>query len=83
MKHTSDYEQSLQDTLDAMTYIKHHSRLKGWATQEGTDKYYRMSQYGEVEGLDVHHENFRGLLHNEMLKLSSIGIGTYIGDTTD
>jgi len=66
-----------------MTFIKHNSRLKGWATQAGTDKYYRMSQYGEVEGLDVHHENFRGLFHNEMLKLSTIGIGTYMGDTSD
>lgn len=42
-----------------------------------------MSQYGEVDGLEVHHENFRGLFHNELLKLSSIGIGTYMGDPDD
>ena len=42
-----------------------------------------MSQYGEVEGLDVHHDNFKSLFHQEMLRLSSIGIGTYMGDPDD
>jgi len=42
-----------------------------------------MSQYGEVDGLEVHHENFKSPMHNEMLKLSSIGIGTYVGEPTD
>ena len=42
-----------------------------------------MSQYGEVENLDVHHENFKSLFQNEMLKITSVGIGTYMGDPDD
>lgn len=76
------YEEANDDTLKAMYYLD-NAALKGWATPEGTDKYYRMSQYGEVEGLDVHHENFNGLFHNELLKLSSLGIGTYMGEPDD
>lgn len=43
LKNVSIYEESNEDTLKAMYYLKHHEPLKGWATQEGTDKYYRMS----------------------------------------
>ena len=42
-----------------------------------------MSQYGEVESLDVHHENFNSFFHKEDLKVSSLGIGTYMGDPDD
>ena len=42
-----------------------------------------MSQYGEVSNLDVHHENFKSPLHRSDLKLSSIGLGTYVGDPDD
>lgn len=76
------YEEANEDTLKAMYYLD-NAALKGWATPEGTDKYYRMSQYGEVEGLVVHHENFNGLFHDELLKLSSVGIGTYTGEPDD
>lgn len=79
----SIYEESVEDTLQAMTYLKLNEPLKGWATPAGTDKYYRMSQYGEVEGLEVHHENFKSLFHNEMLKISSVGLGSYMGDPDD
>jgi hypothetical protein len=33
--------------------------------------------------MDVNHENFKSLFHNPMLKISSIGIGTYMGDPDD
>lgn len=43
-----------------------------------------MSQYNESgTNLDVNHENFRSLFHNERLRLSSIGIGTYVGEPDD
>ena len=83
LKNVSVYEESNEDTLKTMYYLNHSQPLKGYATQEGTDKYYRMSQYGEAEGLDVHHENFKYLFHNEMLKISSVGIGTYMGNPDD
>ena len=31
----------------------------------------------------MHHENFKTLMHNENLLLSSVGIGTYVGDPDD
>ena len=82
MKNVGVYEEQNEDTLKAMYYLD-NMPLKGWATAEGTDKYYRMSQYGEVESLDVHHENFNSFFHNEDLKVSSIGIGSYMGDPDD
>lgn len=66
-----------------MYYLNTSQPLRGFATQEGTEKYYRMSQYGEADNLDVHHDNFKSLFHNEQLKITSIGIGTYMGDPTD
>jgi aryl-alcohol dehydrogenase-like predicted oxidoreductase len=42
-----------------------------------------MSQYAEVDNLNVHIDNFRSLFHNELIRLTSIGIGTYIGDPDD
>lgn len=57
--------------------------MTGYATKEGTEKYYRMSQYAEVDNLNVHVDNFRSLFHNELIRLTSIGIGTYIGDPDD
>ena len=65
-------------------YVLDQSRvLPGYATVEGSQKYYNMSQYGEVDNLDVHHDNFKTLMHNEQLKISTIGIGTYMGDPDD
>lgn len=58
------------------------NRIKGFATKEGTDKYYRRSQYGEHEALEVHPENFR-MPFNSEIKLSSLGYGTYMGDPDD
>lgn len=31
----------------------------------------------------VHHENFRSPIHNESIKISSIGIGSYMGNPDD
>ena len=83
LKNVSVFEEANEDTLKTMYYLNHSEPLKGWATQEGTDKYYRMSQYGEEESLDVHHENFKSLFHNEMVKISSVGLGTYMGNPDD
>lgn len=47
LKNVSVYEEANEDTLKTMYYLNHSEPLKGYATQEGTDKYYRMSQYGE------------------------------------
>jgi len=69
--------------MKAMYVLNLNERLKGHATPEGTKKYYNLSQYGEIENLDVHHENFKSLTHNENLMVSSVGVGTYIGDPDD
>lgn len=80
------YEESNDDTLKAMFYLNQGQRLKGHATAEGTEKYYRLSQYGEGElgqNMDVHHENFKSLTHKPDLKITSLGLGTYVGSPTD
>jgi hypothetical protein len=83
LKNVSVYEEAHDDSLKAMYYLNINQPLKGWASQEGTEKYYRMSQYGEVENLDVHHDNFKSLVHNEMIRITSLGIGTYMGNPDD
>jgi len=82
LRNVGVYEESVDDTLKAMYYLDTEP-LTGWATEQGTDKFYRMSQYGEIESLDVHHENFNSLFQNEMIKISSVGIGTYMGEPDD
>jgi aryl-alcohol dehydrogenase-like predicted oxidoreductase len=58
-------------------------RLKGHATMEGTDKFYRRAMNeNEVDAFEVHHENFRSPF-NSQLKISSLGIGSYVGDPCD
>jgi aryl-alcohol dehydrogenase-like predicted oxidoreductase len=42
-----------------------------------------MSQYSSGSSFDVHHENFKSPMHNEGLKISTIGIGSYVGDPDD
>ncbi len=66
-----------------MYFLNQNEKLKGWATPEGTEKYYNMYQSSESKSMDVNHENFKSLFHNPMLKISSIGIGTYMGDPDD
>ena len=60
-----------------------HRRLKGSATKAGTDKYYRRAMNeNEIDSFEVHHENFRCPFDSEV-KISTIGIGSYIGDPDD
>lgn len=90
LKHISLYEEQQRDV--ERVYYMEPNRLKGFATVEGTDKYYRRSQNDESdvepgkmnynESLQVHHQNFRSPI-NSMLKLSSIGYGSYMGNPDD
>ena len=58
-------------------------RLRGFATPEGTDKYYRRAMNeNEIDSFSVHHENFRSPF-NSMVKVSTLGIGSYMGDPDD
>lgn len=57
-------------------------RLPGFATQQGTDRYYRRSQYDEYKSLEVSNAHFRTPFKSD-LKVSSIGYGSYIGDPDD
>ena len=57
--------------------------LKGFASKEGTDRYYRRSMNeNEIDNFEVHHENFRCVLNSEV-KVSTLGIGSYVGDPDD
>lgn len=66
-----------------MYLLNQNTRLKGFADSEGTQKYYNLTQYGELDNLNVHHENFKSLLHKENVRISSVGMGTYMGDPDD
>ena len=88
LKNVPVYEEQTEDILSSSYYLNMSQPLQGHATVEGTEQYYRMSQYNEqgFDNLDVHHENFRGLYQEERMRLSSLGIGTYVGapdDATD
>ena len=58
-------------------------RLQGYATHEGTSKFFnRAIGLGDADDLDVHPTNFRTPFQSD-LKISSLGIGTYMGDPDD
>lgn len=57
-------------------------RLPGFATSEGTDRYFRRSQYDEYNSLEVSPAHFRNPFKSD-LKISSIGFGTYVGTADD
>ena len=80
LKNTSQYEDQVKDVLKP--YFYKSDRLKGFATEQGTDAYYRRSQYDEVN-LEVHPTNFKNPCEAPGLKLSSLGVGTYMGDPDD
>ena len=80
LKNTSMYENQVKDVLQQ--YYFRSERLKGYATGAGTDSYYRKSQYDEVN-LEVHPSNFKNPFEAPGLKLSSIGVGTYMGEPDD
>lgn len=65
-----------------MPYVMETEALSGHATPEGTDKYYRRSQYDEYKSLDVHHMHFKSPFDSE-LKITSLGYGTYVGEADD
>jgi diketogulonate reductase-like aldo/keto reductase len=81
LKNTSQYEDQVKDTLQPY-YYRAGERLKGYATEAGTDAYYRKSQYDEPN-LEVHPSNFKTPFENMNLKITSIGVGTYMGDPDD
>jgi aryl-alcohol dehydrogenase-like predicted oxidoreductase len=56
--------------------------LRGYATEAGTEAYYCKSQYDEPN-LEVHPTNFKSPFENMNLKISSLGVGTYMGDPDD
>ena len=90
LKHVRLYEEQNKDV--ERTYFMEPNRLKGYATVEGTDRFYRRSQNekdelepGKInydESLEVHHDNFRSPF-NSMLKISTLGYGTYMGNPDD
>lgn len=90
LKHVSLYEDENKDV--ERVYYMEQNRLKGFATVEGTEKFYRRSQCEDVdaapnvvnynESLEVHHENFRSPF-NSMLKISTLGYGSYMGNPDD
>ena len=64
-------------------YYMEQKRLKGFATKEGTDRYYRRAMNeNEMDDFQVHHENFRCPFNSEV-KVSTLGIGSYIGEPDD
>jgi len=71
---TSEYENKIEDS--SMEYNFKNDPLTGFATAEATEKY---SQRNKEE---IHKEHFRKLF-NEEIKISSIGLGTYIGAPDD
>jgi len=65
-----------------MPYSMTIERLPGFATVEGTERYYRRSQYDEYKSLDVSHMHFKSPFDSE-LKVTSLGYGTYVGEADD
>ena len=58
-------------------------RLEGFATPEGTDRFYRRAMNEDsYDVLEVSHQNFNSPFNSE-LKISSIGYGTYMGNPDD
>ncbi len=71
---TSEYENQIEDSNKHYQYSE--NLIKGYATCEATEKYSKRN----VD--EVHKEHFRKL-YNSNIKISSIGIGTYIGAPDD
>jgi hypothetical protein len=71
----NEYENKLGDR-DVNLNVNKETRIPGFATPEGTIRYSKRN----VE--EVHPDNFR-YLYNTDIKISSIGLGTYIGPPDD
>ena len=57
-------------------------KLPGFATSQGTERYYRRSQYDEFKSLDVAHSHFKTPFKSD-LKISTLGYGSYVGEADD
>lgn len=70
----NEYEEKIDDRI-IKTEIN-DDPLDGWATEQETEKYTKRNTQ------DIHKENFR-TLYQDNIKVSSIGLGTYIGNPDD
>ncbi|CAI2368852.1 unnamed protein product [Moneuplotes crassus] len=74
LKNVADYEDNLDDNLHP--YSKEQGPLAGFATGEGTMKY--MERNNDI----IPEENFKTPFNSD-LKISSLGVGTYVGAPDD
>lgn len=56
--------------------------MPGYATAEGTERYYRRSQYDEYNEYNVSSDHFKTPLKSD-IKVTSLGYGTYTGEADD
>jgi len=71
---TSEYESQIDDLKSNYSYSE--VALKGFATSEATENYSKRNKD------EVHKDHFR-TLYDENIKVSSMGLGTYIGAPDD
>jgi hypothetical protein len=71
---TSEYEKNINDSK--VEYSFYDKALKGFGNAEGTDKYTKRNTK------EVHKDHFREI-YNSNIKISSFGLGTYIGAPDD
>jgi len=77
----SVYEEQTVDTEN--TYFMDTRPLQGYATTEGTNRFYRRAMNEDsYDVLEVSPQNFNSPF-DENLKVSSLGYGTYVGDPDD
>jgi len=74
LKNVVNYEELLDDNLHP--YYMNKDSLKGFATKEGTEKYAKRNSD------EIPADNFKSPFDSD-LKLSSLGIGTYMGPPDD
>ena len=81
LRNVGQYEEQKHDV--AKPFFMDKKPLRGFATKEGTDRFYRRAMNeNEVDSFEVHHENFRCIMGSEV-KVSTLGIGSYVGDPDD
>lgn len=81
LRNVNVYEEQNKDVQKP--YFMDFKPLRGYASPEGTDRYYRRAMNeNEIDDFQVHHENFRSPF-NSMVKVSTLGIGSYMGDPDD
>ena len=81
MRNVNVYEEQNKDVENP--YYMDQRRLKGFATKEGTERFYRRAMNeNDMDSHEVHHENFRCPFKSEV-KVTTLGIGSYMGDPDD